>query len=400
MSWESGVFSPRRESGCRDMKPFCLGKENHAEPGKAMHVMIVRLTGKTLALICLFALQAIAACCFPVETPLAAEAAYISETETTANTRPSAGNRNGTGMPVAGLLGSCRSETELKGSSQEKRITSSSGAQPMPPPTAMPHNSVFPGLPREWRNSIRRVQISDGKRLLALTFDLCERANEVAGYDAEIVNCLRKEKVKATFFAGGKWMRSHPERAMQLMADPLFEVGNHGWVHENFRLLDKKEAEERFLRTQAQYRLLREEVQRRCCSGDASKEMENIPAFPRVFRFPFGTCNAAALDMLASYGVAAIQWDVVSGDPAKGQTARGITDIVLKQSKPGSIIVFHANGRGHGTALALPGLVAALRDRGFEFATVSELLRAGTPVVSPDCYELKPGDNLRYDKFK
>jgi len=363
-----------------------------------LHRAVFLLTGNRLVLICLFALQIFSGFCFSNEIPAVNEkadassaiAARLPEREEIRNTR----------IRYAGLLESCWSEGDLKGTPQEKVIRPSPAHKDGPALSRLRPNAGLPQLPQTWRNSIRRVQIPDGKKLIALTFDLCERENEVTGYDAEIVNCLRANRAKATFFASGKWMQSHRDRTMQLMTDPLFELGTHGWVHENFRLLSREEAEERFLWSQAQYEVLREELQKKCCPGDTSKEMENVPALPRVFRFPFGTCNAASLDMLAAHGVAAIQWDVVSGDPAKGQTAKGITEIVLKQSKPGSIVIFHGNGRGHGTSQALPGLIATLKSRGFEFATVSELLQAGTPVASPDCYELKPGDNLRYDKFK
>ena len=56
---------------------------------------------------------------------------------------------------------------------------------------------------------IRRVVLPDKRKLIALTFDLCEQPGEVAGYDGAIVDYLRKEHIKATFFAGGKWLRSH-----------------------------------------------------------------------------------------------------------------------------------------------------------------------------------------------
>jgi hypothetical protein len=36
---------------------------------------------------------------------------------------------------------------------------------------------------------------------------------------------------------------------------------------------------------------------------------------------------------------------------------------------------------------------------GFEFVTVSELLDAGTPVVSQTCFDSRPGDTDRYDHF-
>jgi peptidoglycan/xylan/chitin deacetylase (PgdA/CDA1 family) len=72
------------------------------------------------------------------------------------------------------------------------------------------------------------VILSPDKRLLALTFDPCETSGEVAGYDGAIIDYLRAHRVKATFFAGGRWMASHSERTQRLLSDPLFEVGTHG----------------------------------------------------------------------------------------------------------------------------------------------------------------------------
>jgi hypothetical protein len=60
-------------------------------------------------------------------------------------------------------------------------------------------------------------------------------------------------------------------------------------------------------------------------------------------------------------------------------------------------VVFHANGRGYGTAAALPRIVEALRAKGYGFATVSGLLREGTPETASQCYEARPGDNLYID---
>jgi peptidoglycan-N-acetylglucosamine deacetylase len=118
-----------------------------------------------------------------------------------------------------------------------------------------------------------------------------------------------------------------------------------------------------------------------------------------LFRFPFGTCNAETLSEVNEAGLLAIQWDVVSGDPAKAASAEAIEHGVVAQVKSGSIVVMHANGRGWHTAEALPLVIAGLRKRGFEFATVGELLDKGEPVIADSCYELKPGDNARYDKL-
>jgi peptidoglycan-N-acetylglucosamine deacetylase len=296
--------------------------------------------------------------------------------------------------------GSCWSETDLQGTTGDKLIVAAPHHTRNIPPARTVPTLINQPLPSRLANSIRSVNLPEGKSLIALTFDLCEVEKEISGYDAEIVNYLRTNKVKATFFAGGKWMRSHPEKTMQLMSDPLFEVGNHAWNHKNLRLLDNKTAEEQILWSQAQYELLWEELNKKQCSHPASRGSKSIPQVPLVFRFPFGTCNPESLKMLQELGIYAIQWDTVSGDAAKGQTAQAITGIVLKSVKPGSIIIFHANGRGHGTAESLKVIVPKLRARGFEFTTVSELLAAGTPEASSECYENRPGDNARYDKIR
>jgi peptidoglycan/xylan/chitin deacetylase (PgdA/CDA1 family) len=291
----------------------------------------------------------------------------------------------------------CWSQAELKGSVADKRTAPDpAGLRNIPPARTRPGETP-PRLSPEMANSIRSVKLPENVKLIALTFDLCEGEKEISGYDPGIVNYLKANKIKATFFAGGKWMRSHPEKTMQLMAEPLFEIGNHSWNHKNFRKLDKREAQDQVLWTQAQYELLWEELQTRPCFHATGDQETKIPRVPRLFRFPFGACNRDTLEMLQDLGLPAIQWDIVSGDPAKGRSAAAIAETVLRSARPGSIIVFHANGRGHGTADSLPMFAPRLGKAGFDFVTVSELLASGVPVAVPGCYEMRPGDNLRYD---
>jgi peptidoglycan-N-acetylglucosamine deacetylase len=266
------------------------------------------------------------------------------------------------------------------------------------PQRLIPGN-IHPPLSPELQNSIRRVEPIGNNKIIALTFDLCESANEKSGYDADIVNYLRGNHIQATFFAGGKWMLSHAEKTLQLMVDPLFEVGNHSWSHANFRMIDARRMDEQILWTQAQYELLWESLRERVLAKKIdTSEMNKIPKTPIVFRFPYGACSPQALDKLKQYGLPAIQWDIVTGDPAKGRSARDIARVILEQVRPGAIIICHANGRGYGTAASLPLFVPELRALGYDFVTVSELLTQGSVVSSRECYELMSGDNLRYDR--
>lgn len=251
------------------------------------------------------------------------------------------------------------------------------------------------------RGSIRRIALPPGKKLVALTFDLCEQPYEITGYQGDIVDYLREHGVAATFFAGGKWMLTHTERAEQLMSDPLFQLANHSWEHRNFRLLAGKRLVNEIEGAQLAYERVHADLSRRSCLARATTRPAHDQAPPRLslFRFPFGACNAQALRAVNDRGLLAIQWDVSAADPWKGQTVEKMTSYVLSRARSGSIIIFHANGRGWKTRSALPAIIAGLRSRGFGFATIKQMLAipGAKPVATPTCYDVRPGDSDRYD---
>ncbi len=300
---------------------------------------------------------------------------------------------------LSSSLEQCWTLEQLQGSIGDKEVirpipNDSQRIMPtLPKSSDVPIPTVSSHLKSHLGKSIRRVIPRDNEKLVALTFDLCERELERTGYDAEIVNYLREHKIKATFYAGGKWMQSHPDKAKQLMADPLFEIGNHAWTHGNLRVLKGQEISEQVDLTQVQYLKLRESLQQRC-------PVERIASVPFTFRFPYGTCSKESLQALADRNLLAIQWDVVTGDPTPKQSAEAIASTVLKKTQPGSIIIAHANGRGWHTAKALNLFVPKLKEKGYEFVTISELLSQAEYIESVDeCYEQKPNDNQRYDKI-
>lgn len=72
--------------------------------------------------------------------------------------------------------------------------------------------------------------VRHGHSRVALTFDACggPRGSQ---YDKLIITTLRKRHVPATLFLNSRWIEAHPHVAADLAADPLFELGNHGWLH-------------------------------------------------------------------------------------------------------------------------------------------------------------------------
>lgn len=293
------------------------------------------------------------------------------------------------------LMNRCWPAALLTGPPEEKKITKGVHTfdAPLPAMTLAP----FAPIAKEWRGAIRRVKLPPGKKLVALTFDMCETPGQVTGYDAALVDYLRANGVKATFFSGGKWMRSHSERTQQLMADPLFEMANHAEAHRNLRLLSGNALIEEIDGPQRSYEVQRAALgARSCAKGDAS--VASIPPRMGLFRFPFGACNQASLDAVNDAGLLAIQWDLSTGDPVPAQSAQAIADAMLR-AKPGAIIIGHSNGRGFNTADALAIAIPQMKAKGYEFVTVSELLAQGTPEISATCYDTRPGDTDKYDTF-
>ena len=250
---------------------------------------------------------------------------------------------------------------------------------------------VLPPLSTEEEGTIRRV---DGleEKVAALTFDLCELATKTTGCDMETLDFLRRENIPATLFMGGKWMRTHASRVMQIMGEPLFEIASHAWTHGNFGIMDEFAMREQVEWTQAEYARLRGEALRLAAEGFAPQ----IPPVPVLFRLPYGRCSDSALKLLAGYGLTVIQWDVAAEmgkDNAMPQVAKSAASLI----RPGSIVLMHANLVPKGTAALVRNLTAELRRQGYRFARVSDLLRMGKPLRVRDGYFNSPGDNLMLD---
>lgn len=295
-----------------------------------------------------------------------------------------------------GLRAMCFAPAELAARPQEQHPVKGQHAYDKPAPARQ--LAPYAPLAPELRGAIRRVTLPPGSpKLVALTFDLCEQPGEIAGYDGAIVDYLRANNIKATLFAGGKWLRSHTERARQLMSDPLFELGNHTEAHRNLRALQGQALSEEIAGPQRAYETVRSDLVRSQCVAQHARLASAVPARLTTFRFPYGACNAQAMQAVNDAGLAAIQWDNVTGDPSPAVSAQAIAEAIVHRTKPGSIVVMHANGRGHHTAEALPMALPKLIQKGYRFVTVSELLAAGRPEIAPSCYNVKLGDTEKYD---
>ncbi len=210
-----------------------------------------------------------------------------------------------------------------------------------------------PPLPPVRPQLVTQGSASGGKRI-TLTFDACQTAKP-AGFDARIAQILRRTHTPATLCLGGRWMETHPEITRSLGRDPLFELGNHSYIHPHM--------------TKVSPARMRTEMQR------TQDIMYGLTGHQGVlFRPPYGEYNALVEQTAARLGLRTLTWSLVTGDPDPHVTAPRIVRAVLARARPGAIVIMHINGRGWHTAQALPVLIPALRARGYRFVTVSQLL--------------------------
>ncbi len=191
--------------------------------------------------------------------------------------------------------------------------------------------------------------------VVALTFDACATKQQANGFDEKIFEILERENIPVTIFMTGTWAEKHPGPVKRIAAADWIEIGNHSYSHPRLTLLEPAR-----LRDQIRYtnRILQDRLGRPAMS----------------LRPPAGAWNQAVLRAAHQESLPLVLWSVVSGDAGGHIPAEHIRRIVLEQTKPGSIVIFHINNRAPFTKKALPDIIAGLRAKGFRFATVSQLL--------------------------
>jgi len=201
------------------------------------------------------------------------------------------------------------------------------------------------------------VKRGPGRRQVALTFD----DGPDPAYTPRILDALGAAGVRAAFFLVGRHVEEAPEIARAVAAGG-HDVGNHTYSHRHFWTLPPGAS--------------RDEVDRGAAAiADATGQA------PRYFRPPWGTFNWAAYARAGQIGETRVLWSVrPEGWLAPAPAAR-MTAFVVGHAHPGAIVDLHDRG-GHPstpaeTCAALPGMIAGLRDRGFEVVPLRELLAAG-----------------------
>lgn len=210
------------------------------------------------------------------------------------------------------------------------------------------------------------------KKRIALTFD-AEMTDKMkkdllsgkvkSSYNKAIIDILRQTSTKATLFLTGMWIMLYPDATKDLSSDPLFELGSHSYTDNSFHGfcygLKQVPSTLKIEDIGATEKLLREHA-----------GIDN-----RLFRFPGGCYTPDDVKLVNQANDTVVHWDVVGADGFNKNTNQ-IVHNVIDNVQNGSIIVLHMNGAPTApkTADALPAIIKTLKEKGFEFVKVSELL--------------------------
>lgn len=186
-------------------------------------------------------------------------------------------------------------------------------------------------------------------RLVALTFDDGPNPGET---DA-ILRVLRREKVKATFFALGRNVEKHPDLAKQIV-DQGHQIGIHSYGHHAYSTLSAREIKK-----------------------DATKARRVIKKATGLtvtwIRPPYGLVDGVVYCTLDNLDMNVALWNVDSLDYTR-PGFQSIINRVYFGRQPGAVVLMHDGGGDRSdTVRALSGIIGEYRDKGYEFVTVQEM---------------------------
>ncbi|HOP64769.1 MAG TPA: polysaccharide deacetylase family protein [Spirochaetota bacterium] len=226
---------------------------------------------------------------------------------------------------------------------------------------ALKYKGLKPKRFSQWVPGVK-TRIATDEKIIALTLDACggKKGN---GYDLELINFLREQKIPATLFLSSVWIDANRELAAELARDPLFEIENHGYRHKPASVNGARIYGMRGTKS----------------PGDLFDEIEvnavKIGALtghrPVFFRPGTAYFDDVAVKIVYDLAHIPMNFSVMSGDAA-GFSSRRIERRILSRARKGSVIIAHMNHPGKRLYPAMKKSLLKLQSRGYRFVKLSE----------------------------
>ena len=193
--------------------------------------------------------------------------------------------------------------------------------------------------------------------VIAITFDDGPNPD----HTPRLLDMLKARNIKATFFMVGRCVVTWPH-IVKRIADEGHEVANHSWSHPLLTGLGNTSLDSQLQKTH-------DAIIKAC--GKA----------PLHYRPPYGAIGMSQRKRIhEKLGYSTILWDVDPLDWKTPRNSKKVEDRILANTKSGSIILTHDI---HGTTVdAMPSTLDALIARGYQFATVSQLIELERETAS------------------
>ncbi|MDB9451868.1 polysaccharide deacetylase family protein [Dolichospermum circinale] len=198
--------------------------------------------------------------------------------------------------------------------------------------------------------TIYKVEPSNKEKVIALTID----DGPWPKTTAEMLDILKGNNVKATFFWVGSALQENPEIAKRVVAEG-HAIGNHTW-HHWYRKMDEATAKSEIEKT-----------------NELIYKTTGVKT--SFFRPPGGYLNNGLAAYAKSQKNSVVMWSVTSADTDPRAKYQVFVKNVIRDAKPGAIVLMHdGGGNRERTVKALPAIVSGLKQQGYRFVTVPELL--------------------------
>ena len=195
---------------------------------------------------------------------------------------------------------------------------------------------------------LRKEALYDGKKFVALTFD----DGPTPGITDQVLDVLKENDIVASFFLIGQKITEQSEYLIRRAYDMGCSIENHSKTHPGMpELNDREILDEVSYTTEQIVRITGEK--------------------PEFFRPPYISYNQKMYDLIdltfiCGYGCE--DWE-------PSVTAKERADRILRDAKPGFIILLHDMEGNTQTVEAIKTIIPALKEQGYEFVTVRDLFR-------------------------
>ena len=221
----------------------------------------------------------------------------------------------------------------------------------------------LPQLTEEGKNNIANIYKSENKRVF-LTFD----DGPSKGVTTTILDTLKSENIKATFFVLGSRVDLYPDIVKREYEEGHY-IASHGYSHVYSQLYYSPQA------TLDEYNKSIESIRNAIGINEYN---------PHLFRFPGGysggkyaEIKSQAAQLLAENEIVYVDWNALTADSAGAKTTEDfIAELEKTVPKHNSVVVLmHDAGNKNVTAEALPTIIQYFRERGYEFENFYSIIK-------------------------